>query len=300
MDELLNSIPAGGRVAVVTMTGSCCPVTRAHVQCFVEARRIILGEASRPSKLEHFTEVVGFLSLNSDRHVSGKLAEKGLAYIPYRQRAQLVELAASELPWLAFNPLREQEAVETLARQWHHLRFVRYSMNGADDVLKYQKWNESGPKRRGIAMGRPGQSEQLARQIRRSGIDLDMGWYIIGPELPDISSTAVRQACGRGDREALEAMLHPLVAEWCLTQSPYRPRERRQPAVVDDAGGAEAADVQEPPRVPRHAPHARGAGDADVEEFVKSGAVITGAEFLQADGDVRSGSPTPPPEPEWA
>ena len=40
----------------------------------------------------------------------------------------------------------------------------------------------------------------------------------MGPELPDISSTAVRKALQEGDGEALKGLLHPSVA-WRKTKS---------------------------------------------------------------------------------
>mmetsp|Transcript_52065 Transcript_52065/g.161558 ORF Transcript_52065/g.161558 Transcript_52065/m.161558 type:complete len:269 (+) Transcript_52065:42-848(+) len=245
-EEALGRLRAGSRVAVVTMTGSCCPVTLAHVQCFEEARRILLGEVPRPSKMERFAEAVGLLSLNPDHHVAKKMSQKGLDSIRYHDRARLVELAIGELPWMAFNPGRESGGVGDLSRRWPHLRFVRFSLNGADDVLKYRKWEGSGPNRRGIVMGRPGESAKLAKMISRSGIDLDMGWFVVGPELPDISSTAVRRACLAGDRDALGAMLHPRVAEWCLTESPYRPEGGQSPGgPLAGAPGGEGSSSEE-------------------------------------------------------
>merc|ERR1712050_257152 len=60
------------------------------------------------------------------------------------------------------------------------------------------------------------------------GVKAEMVWAkvdrrncILGPELPDISSTAVREALGRLDMEALESMLHPSVAQWCLDNGVY-------------------------------------------------------------------------------
>jgi len=222
--EVLNALPDGSSVAVVTMTGSCCPVTLGHIQCFIEARQILIGQAPGPRNMTCFNEALGFLSMNGDGHVSSKMREKGLRHICYEDRAHLVRLAAGELPWMALNTSRESCIVELLVRQWPKLNFVRYAMNGADDVLKYQKWKGCGPQRRGIVMGRPGVTERLAAQIRKSGLDIESGCFIVGPELPDISSTAVRAACAKGDRDALLGLLHPQVAEWCLTESPYKPK----------------------------------------------------------------------------
>lgn len=221
---LLNALPAESTVAVVTMTGSCCPVTLAHIQCFAESRQILLGEKPRPKGLEHFSEALGFLSINSDRHVSSKLQQKHLPSISYENRAMLVQLAVEDLPWMFFNRMHEHDVFSLLVRTWPKLQFVRFALNGADDVLKYRKWKSCSADKRAIAMGRAGMTEKLRTEVRRSGLDLERGWFIFGPELPDISSTAVRAAVGTGDLTALNRMLHPHVIQWCLTESPYKPK----------------------------------------------------------------------------
>jgi hypothetical protein len=221
---LLDALPERSRVAVITMTGSCCPVTLAHIQCFAEARSILMGVSPGPKKLESFSQALGFLSLNSDSHVSEKLRKKGLPHISHKNRANLVELATEDLEWMSFNSGREGQAVETLAARWPHLRFIRFALNGADDVLKYAKWVGCGPRKRCIAMGRSGMTERLRKAVRNAGIDLDGGCFIIGPELRDISSTEVRNCLGAGDVSSLEGMLNARVAQWCLTESPYKPR----------------------------------------------------------------------------
>jgi len=221
---LLDALPKGSHVAVITMTGSCCPVTLAHIQCFVEARRILLGEVAHPGRMEHFEEVLGFLSLNSDGHVSSKLNEKRLPYICYEDRAKLVQLATEDLPWMNFNRTREHAVVKVLATHWLDLDIVRFTLNGADDVLKYEKWKGCSANQRSIAMGRPGLTERLCVEVRQAGIDTEKGWFILGPELPDISSTAVRKALGGGNMTALDGLLHPRVAQWCLSEGPYKPK----------------------------------------------------------------------------
>ena len=222
--ELLQVLAPGSHVAVVTMTGSCCPVTLAHVQCFIEARRILMGQSARPNQLEVFHEVVGFLSLNSDAHVSSKLREKKEPYISYEDRARLVQMATAELVWLNFNPRRENEAVAMLRRTWPKLWFVHFKLNGADDVLKYQKFKGASTARRSIAMGRPGVTEKLRAAVRKAGIDVEKGEFFIGPELPDISSTEVRSTCRAGDVVKLNQLVESHVAIWCMSKhSPYQP-----------------------------------------------------------------------------
>jgi len=60
---LLDELPAGASVAVVTLLGSLCPITRGHVAAFEEARRQMRAGSGR---LEPFQECIGFISLNGD------------------------------------------------------------------------------------------------------------------------------------------------------------------------------------------------------------------------------------------
>eukprot|EP00438_Fugacium_kawagutii_P034171 Skav215211 [mRNA] locus=scaffold5922:20739:21479:+ [translate_table: standard] len=229
LDELQDRKDGSKIVAVVTMTGSCCPITDAHCMAFDCSRQLLLeGDGGKPLVAEKFAEVLGLLSLNGDKRVGEKLRMKGLPSISYRDRAELTTFATAERPWMDFNPLRESQAVEYLQWRWPNLRFIRYALNGADDVCKYQKWRGSREDRRSIAMGRPGYTKQVIDGARRHGIPLDKGYFIVGPELPDISSTAVRKALqeahGQAPEEALarfEGLLHPRVAAWLLRSEIY-------------------------------------------------------------------------------
>merc|ERR1719188_421991 len=110
-------------------------------------------------------------------------------------------------------------------------------MNGADDVVKYGKFAWSGPHSRFITMGRPGYTEKVAQGMADNRVDPDAGYFILGPELPDISSTQARLGLAAGDRKALEPLLHPRVTEWCLSHEPYGgPQMSKVAAVTPDLG----------------------------------------------------------------
>eukprot|EP00443_Scrippsiella_acuminata_P018117 CAMPEP_0115246836 /NCGR_PEP_ID=MMETSP0270-20121206/41236_1 /TAXON_ID=71861 /ORGANISM="Scrippsiella trochoidea, Strain CCMP3099" /LENGTH=231 /DNA_ID=CAMNT_0002662071 /DNA_START=100 /DNA_END=795 /DNA_ORIENTATION=- len=219
MAPTLDALPARTEVAVVTLLGSLCPVTRGHVQGFLEAREVLLGRSElTPEGLECFGQVVGFISLNSDRHVGQKMMQKGQALLDIRTRQHLVKLAIEEYTWLA-TERREGESLEQLKQRWPQLRFVHFRMNGADDVANHRKWVMSDAQNRFITMGRPGFTEKVVHGMTTDNVD--PRHFILGPELPDISSTAVREALGRRDMEALEQLLHPSVAQWCLSKGAY-------------------------------------------------------------------------------
>eukprot|EP00930_Biecheleria_cincta_P014036 TRINITY_DN12239_c0_g1_i2.p1 TRINITY_DN12239_c0_g1~~TRINITY_DN12239_c0_g1_i2.p1 ORF type:complete len:256 (+),score=45.88 TRINITY_DN12239_c0_g1_i2:53-769(+) len=207
------------------MTGSCCPVTTAHIGAFDAAKELLQDAACKKKwkNLEPFAEVLGLLSLNGDNYVAAKLKKNGETYIPSEQRAELVRLATGNHEWLDFNPVHEQRAVEALQTEWPNLRFIRYAMNGADDVLKYRKWVGCCKNRRFITMGRPGFTELVEQGALEDEVDLESGYFIIGPELKEISSTAVRKALTRGDTDSLEKLLHPEVSAWCMHAGPFQP-----------------------------------------------------------------------------
>jgi len=218
----LEQLSYGSRVAVVTMTGTCCPITLAHIQAFVESRRLLLSHG--------YDAVLGGLSLNGDSYVSNKLGEKGLPSISKRDRSYLVKLAMQEHPWLQYNSndwySKNGESGEAAFCTWHQqtlpqLQFVHYWLNGADDVLRRQKWKWKGVRQ--IVMCRPGATADLLSQLRKAGIDENDGTFIVGPELADISSTEVRNALANGDKNLLLQLVHPAVAHWCWDKGPYRP-----------------------------------------------------------------------------
>ena len=117
--SVLDSLPSGTRVGVVTLLGSLCPITLGHVQGFIEARRLLLGESDhpRPARLERFGAVVGFISLNGDGYVGRKLQKKGEGSLSVRERQHLVQLAAAPHPWLAWES-HEGANMAQLAVRW--------------------------------------------------------------------------------------------------------------------------------------------------------------------------------------
>ena len=250
MAPLLAKLPPGSNVAVVTLLGSLCPITLGHVDAFVEARKLLLDEASpyRPKRLEGFAQVLGFISLNGDMHVAGKLERSGQPSLDAGQRQTLVQLAVSDLPWMGWEA-REGVSKRELLRRWPNVNFVHFKMNGADDVAKYRKYLHANSLNRYITMGRPGETEKVVKGMQAAGVDPEDGNCLLGPELPDISSTEARHAIAAGDETTLARLLHPRVAEWCLTNSPWRRLDTTvkevaasEPAL--DADGHECAELQ--------------------------------------------------------
>ena len=92
--KLLDDVPDGGSVAVITYAGSFCPPTRAHILCLVEAQKLILG--ATPPHL-----VVGLVFVNRDGRVQRKLPQH-VKVLSERESLHLLDLAIEEtgLAWV--------------------------------------------------------------------------------------------------------------------------------------------------------------------------------------------------------
>lgn len=196
LSPLLDELKDGSLVALLTMTGSCCPVTRAHCMAFECSRQMLLGEIEREhhgrskrprvnyeaKKNEHFEEVLGLLSLNNEQKVCKKMRGKGMPSISYEDRAHLVQLATADVPWMSFNPMREQDAAKSIQLKWPNLRFIRYELNGADDVCRFAKWRWCSPSRRFITMGRPHFTAEVIKGATRAQVQVNGEYFILGRE----------------------------------------------------------------------------------------------------------------------
>ena len=121
-------------IGVVTMMGSFCPFTLGHMQCFVEARKLLLAGTS-PAGQHHI--VVGYLRLNGDSHLQHKFSGSGDLPIAYSDRKLLIGLATQDMPWLEISDHSSRHDVEALrGRYGHWAVFHHFEMNGADDVCK--------------------------------------------------------------------------------------------------------------------------------------------------------------------
>eukprot|EP00438_Fugacium_kawagutii_P034619 Skav225851 [mRNA] locus=scaffold345:206053:207396:+ [translate_table: standard] len=218
---LLDRLSPGSKVAVITMTGSCCPLTLGHCMAFEVARNLL--KERQEGAAAAYSEILGALCLNSDGHVARKLEEKGEKIIDWTSRAMLVRLATAETPWLSVSHLKENWVLWDLRQSWESIHFVQYYLNGADDVLKYEKWTWAVDEdSHFITLGRPTYTERLRKVAPETPL------FLIGPELPDISSSQVRAALYEEDYEALKKLLHPAVASWCLSHSPYSPYHKNE------------------------------------------------------------------------
>ena len=79
-------------------------------------------------------------------------------------------------------------------------------------------------------MGRPGWTENALKGLADAEVDTEAGFYIVGPELPDISSTAVQDVLAtRRDPKMLTSLLHPKVLEVCETKWSNKTPELARP-----------------------------------------------------------------------
>jgi len=170
--------------------------------------------------VEPFAHAVGFLSLNPDHHLRAKFAGKREKPLGLADREMLVGVATAELAWLELSTSKRLAGdVARLQQQFPQLSFRHFEMNGADDVIKYSKWTWAGPNHKMITMGRPGSTQAVVQGMASVGIPATgSADFLLGPELPDVSSTKLRAASQRGDRAELLSLCHPGVAEWMLAR----------------------------------------------------------------------------------
>eukprot|EP00931_Biecheleriopsis_adriatica_P050035 TRINITY_DN28959_c0_g1_i1.p1 TRINITY_DN28959_c0_g1~~TRINITY_DN28959_c0_g1_i1.p1 ORF type:complete len:363 (-),score=54.81 TRINITY_DN28959_c0_g1_i1:23-1081(-) len=236
----LEAQPSKARIALVTFQGSMCPVTLAHVEAVLEARRLLLGKqnqhaetAPRPRELPIFDLVLAFIGINNDEHVSGKFggARPSDGFMPANDRRMLVDLATSQYEWMtSCNNI--WNAADKFIKDFPQRSIVWYELDGADVALRSRTWNKAWDGRRYACAGRiaaPGQdngTEAVLRNMEADGKGVDSDWYQQGcylllPELPNISSSKARSALKEKNIAALSSLLHPEVATWALSQGPW-------------------------------------------------------------------------------
>jgi hypothetical protein len=89
--------------------------------------------------------------------------------------------------------------------------------------------------------------QRIHEAIRQE--DLSSDTFVLGPDLPDVSSTAARHALRQADHEMLSVCLHPNVVAWFEQNGPYR-----------RSGGAAFAAPPPTPLIASTPNHVHGAG----------------------------------------
>jgi hypothetical protein len=145
--------------------------------------------------------------------------------LPCNDRRALVQMAIDKesRSWIRFSPLGWQHELLRLQKQFPQLRFTHFDLGGADDAVRYQKWVQAGPDCRMIVMQRPGSTGELRRGVQDAGMtEFGTEHFIIGPEMPAISSTAARAASRRHDHLTLLQLCDPPVADWLCKETVAR------------------------------------------------------------------------------
>lgn len=222
-ESSVAALPPGSCVAVLDFLGSFCPVTTAHTEAIITARSILIGKRApinADGALTPYTACLGTLNVNSDSHVGAKLSRTGEQdeKLTSKQRLLLCSLAtASEASWLRIG-ISAREWVASLRASFPSISFTIWMLNGADDVVRYKKWAWATNNEPHITMGCPGDTEAIRRAISEEGLASDA--FVLGPDLPDISSTAARRALRQHDDWKLSLYLHPHVVTYLKESGP--------------------------------------------------------------------------------
>eukprot|EP00930_Biecheleria_cincta_P088478 TRINITY_DN77720_c0_g1_i1.p1 TRINITY_DN77720_c0_g1~~TRINITY_DN77720_c0_g1_i1.p1 ORF type:complete len:335 (-),score=54.96 TRINITY_DN77720_c0_g1_i1:95-1099(-) len=237
---LVSGAPENSRIAVVTMQGSMCPVTRAHVDAVLEARKLLRGlksrlaeVAQRPKQLPKFDIVIGFIGVNEDDYVSSKLGGRthSAGFLHADVRRELIDLATSKHDWIV-SCSNIWKCAQELLDVFPKRDIAWYELDGADVALKSRTWNKAWKGRRYACVGRPADpgmdngTEAVIRNMEEADKGLTSEWYhqgnyLILPELPAISSTKVRRAVQKKETAALKKLVHADVAR-CLLDKSFR------------------------------------------------------------------------------
>jgi len=223
-ESTLAALPVGSTVAVLDFLGSLCPITTCHVRCLGEARRILTGElppVNADGALKPYAACLGAIWVNGETYVRSKFMRSGEEALCERDRLELCRLAtASDASWIRVGTPADTWVTQ-LRTMFPSLQFTVWMLNGADDVVRFEKWEWASPDHPFITMGRVGDTPTILEAIGREGLTSDA--FVLGPDLPEVSSTAARKALRQADDATVEACLHPDVAAWLKHHGPYRP-----------------------------------------------------------------------------
>lgn len=210
---LLEELPEGGKVALITMLGSFAPLTRGHLNAFDRSRDALLNRS--------FDAVVGVMSFNPEGHVKAKLKRNHQPNVPFTIRHALAECSFVDhgLPWMGtegqqtwmYSALKKAPELKD-----HDLQL--FFSNGADDVFMGRKYEECGKKfadnRKFIMVGRPGDTDQVQAKLKELGIsgdDVDCLWV---DNSNSFSSSQLRKAALGEDTEKVHVIADRCVAEF--------------------------------------------------------------------------------------
>ena len=205
METFLAAVVLQGRrrVAVLDYLESFCPITLGHVQCVVEAQKILTGDSPPLGdvKFEPFAASISLIWVNGDSFVRRSLLPR-----PCRDRHMLqCAVRWPRSSWVHCVNVNLGQWLQGLQRKFEDLQLSVWCLNGADDVVKYQKWPYACADSRYITMGRPGHTQLVLDGIRTSKT-----WRIrqvlpCRSGLPDSSSsTEARVALSQKDTHKLD------------------------------------------------------------------------------------------------
>lgn len=208
------------KIAVVTLCGSLCPMTLGHLAMLKTARDFL-------KKRQNF-DVIGLITLNSDWNVKEKLNTDALAY---PKRRELVDLTIQDEAWITVEGhghREEGKSLPALRRAFPGHTFHHYLLNGADDVVKYDKVKRyrSGastvPQSPMICIGRPGSTVGVRDLVTKYDVRDNFFIAEMAEEFSGVSSTEARRilkstASPEQKRTRLANILHPSVADACIS-----------------------------------------------------------------------------------
>lgn len=219
----LDVLSEGAHVAVIVLSGSLNPITRAHVSLLEQGRKILLDPDQSKA---HFDVVIAVVSLDDDRGVRRKLPREAdrCWLLKKPVRTKLVNDVTVGLPWVTTTDDTGMPINMTRLRlSYPQLTITDYIIAGADDVIASRRWEwlETG---RLICVGRPGHTAAAgAAVVRHVAANPQLfydvhqrGAFLACPELQGVPTGHARELAQVGTRQALLTVVHPVVADAML------------------------------------------------------------------------------------
>lgn len=219
---LLDALPEGSRVAVLVLHGSFNPITRAHTMMLDQAKQMLLDPTVSN---DNFSEVIALVLPHDDFDVR-KLLPQGFRDYWFRleDRLSMINDVTVGTPWvMTADDNGNAINLFELRQDYPNLQFLDYIVEGADAIFEWRRWEWVDldiNTCRVICVGRPGYTDAVhdavdqfvAENPHLSYLATGRGGFLMGPELPNISSTDARELARRKDRQELIKLVHPLVA----------------------------------------------------------------------------------------
>lgn len=223
MEGMIGSILDSGkerpRVALINYTGTFHPVTNGHTMVIEDAYNVLANRVfdrvwTVPRRIPRYDIVFVIVAFNSEESLRRKMVQAqepvtATLHSSVAARAALFSTATAHLPYVYVSTTYGSEIVSQIADVVPTAEITRYYLNGADDVVRYQKWREARANNRLLIAGRG----HCTEEVLSHATDNRAPYYIVLHERTQISSSRIRRLLRDRNLSELRRHMHPGVLE---------------------------------------------------------------------------------------